>query len=111
MSASTSEQGPPMLTDTMPTDTRMRAGLATAPRLMLADSRQPSLCEVLDRVLNKGAVIDGEATISVAGIDLVYLGLKVILTSIETARRESRFGATEFGSATNIAEENLDGDL
>jgi hypothetical protein len=95
----------------MPTDTRMRAGLAAAPRLTLGDTRQPSLCEVLDRVLNKGAVIDGEATISVAGIDLVYLGLKLILTSIETARRESQFGAAEFGPATNIAEEKLDGVL
>jgi gas vesicle structural protein len=106
MNLSTSEQGPPM-----PTETRMRAGLAAAPRLMLADSRQASLCEVLDRVLNKGAVIDGEATISVAGIDLVYLGLKLILTSIETARRESQVEAAEFGSATNLAEEKLDGDL
>ena len=52
-----------------------------------------------------------QATISVAGIDLVYLGLKLMLTSIETARRESRFGVAEFGSATNIAEEKLDGDL
>jgi len=104
--ASTSEQGLPM-----PTDTRMRAGLAAAPRLTLGDTRQPSLCEVLDRVLNKGAVIDGEATISVAGIDLVYLGLKLILTSIETACRESQFGAAEFAPATNIAEEKLDGDL
>ena len=97
--------------DTNPTDTRMRAGLAAAPRLMLGDTHQASLCEVLDRVLNKGAVIDGEATISVAGIDLVYLGLKLLLTSIETARRESQLGVAEFGSATNLAEEKLDGDL
>ena len=94
-------------------DMRMRAGLAAAPQLTLADSRQPSICEVLDRVLNKGAVIDGEATISVAGIDLVYLGLKLILTSIETARRES--GAAEFRPATitgeNASKEKLDGGL
>src|ERR1039458_10425554 len=74
----------------MPTDTKMMASLAVAPRLTLGDAQRPSLCDVLDRVLNKGAVIDGEATISGAGIDLVYLGLKLILTSIETARREAR---------------------
>lgn len=45
-----------------------------------------SLCEALDRVLNKGAVVVGEVTISVANVDLVYLGLQVMLTSIETAR-------------------------
>ena len=49
-----------------------------------------SLAEVLDRVLNKGAVATGEVVISVAGIDLVYLGLNVVLTSIETARAGGR---------------------
>lgn len=44
-----------------------------------------SLCEALDRILNKGAVIGGEVTISVANIDLIYLGLQLILTSVETA--------------------------
>jgi hypothetical protein len=47
--------------------------------------RPVSLAEVLDRVLNKGAVVAGEVVISVAGIDLVYLGLNVVLTSVETA--------------------------
>jgi hypothetical protein len=51
------------------------------------DERDPvSLCEALDRVLNKGAVIVGEVMISVADIDLVYLGLQVVLTSIESGR-------------------------
>jgi len=52
------------------------------------ENKHISLCEVLDRVLNKGAVIVGDVMISVADIDLVYLGLQVILTSVETARRE-----------------------
>ena len=34
-----------------------------------------SLCETLDRVLNKGVVIHGDLTISVANVDLIYLGL------------------------------------
>jgi hypothetical protein len=45
-----------------------------------------SLSEVLDRILNKGVVVTGEIMISVAGVDLVYLGLNVVLTSIQTAR-------------------------
>ncbi|MFA4902401.1 MAG: gas vesicle protein [Desulfobaccales bacterium] len=49
-------------------------------------SKDVSLCEALDRVLNKGAVLFGEVMISVADIDLVYLGLQVILSSMETAR-------------------------
>jgi hypothetical protein len=54
--------------------------------LSLDETQDISLCEVLDRILNKGAVVVGEVTISVANIDLIYLGLQVILTSIETAR-------------------------
>ena len=70
----------------MPIENTATAELMTEPRLTLSESQQVSLCEVLDRVLNKGVVVDGEATISVAGIDLIYLGLKLVLTSIETAR-------------------------
>ncbi len=42
-----------------------------------------SLCEALDRVLNKGAVVVGEVIISVANVDLIYLGLQVVLKSID----------------------------
>ena len=44
-----------------------------------------SLLETLDHVLNRGLVIAGEITISVANIDLVFLGLNVLVSSIETA--------------------------
>ncbi len=46
-----------------------------------------ALSELLDRALNKGVVLWGDATISVAGIDLVYVGLKVLLASVDTAER------------------------
>ena len=45
-----------------------------------------SLLETLDHVLNRGLVIAGEITISVADIGLVFLGLNVLLSSVETAR-------------------------
>jgi hypothetical protein len=45
-----------------------------------------SLVELINRVLDRGVVITGEITISVAGVDLVYLGLNAVLTSISTAR-------------------------
>ncbi len=44
------------------------------------------LCELLDRVLNKGAVISGDITISVANVDLIYLSLQLVLTSVEKGR-------------------------
>ena len=52
----------------------------------LSGMERVSLCETLDRVLNKGVVVVGEVFISVAGIDLIYLGLNLVLTSVETAR-------------------------
>ena len=42
-----------------------------------------SVLELADRLLNRGVVLVGEATISVAGIPLIYLGLNVVLTAVE----------------------------
>ena len=49
--------------------------------------RQVTLVEVLDRVLNKGAVLTGGITISVADIPLIYVGLNLLIASVETLRR------------------------
>ena len=48
---------------------------------------QLALIDILDHVLNQGVILRGNIVISLAGVDLVYLGLDVILTSIETAMR------------------------
>ncbi len=45
------------------------------------------LVELVDRLLNRGVVLTGELTISVAGVDLIYLGLSVVLSSVDTIRR------------------------
>ena len=64
-----------------------RSALGCAPRLaMYSSQRRVSLCETLDRVLNKGAVIAGDIVISVAGVDLVYLGVNLVVGSVETMR-------------------------
>lgn len=51
------------------------------------NSKDVTLLEILDRVLDKGVVISGDAVISVADVDLIYLGLKVLLSSVETMER------------------------
>jgi hypothetical protein len=43
-----------------------------------------SLVDVLDRVLDRGAVIAGDLTISVADVDLIRLHLQVVLGSAGT---------------------------
>ena len=49
-----------------------------------------SLLETLDHVLNRGLVIAGEITISVADIDLIFVGLNVLVSSVETAHEVLR---------------------
>ena len=48
-----------------------------------------TLVNVLDKVLEKGAVINGDIVIRVADVDLVFLGLRLILTSISKAEELS----------------------
>ncbi len=52
-----------------------------------AASDEASLLDILDHVLNAGVVLHGSLVISLAGVDLVYLGLNAVLTSVETALR------------------------
>jgi len=82
--------------------------MKTRPMLELSgldDQDQVSLCEVLDRVLNKGAVVSGEVILSVAGVDLVYLGLELVLTSVETARAANGWGGA--GLSLAIGEKDV----
>ena len=58
--------------------------------MALPKENQASLCELLDRVLNTGVVAMGEIVISVAGIDLIYVNLNLLLTSVETALVQGR---------------------
>ena len=54
------------------------------------ESTDLSLLETFDHVLNRGLVIAGEITISVANIDLIFVGLNVLVSSVESAREVLR---------------------
>jgi len=54
------------------------------------DNDPVELSDLINRVLDKGAVIAGSITISVADIDLIQLDLTIVLTAIETARASER---------------------
>jgi hypothetical protein len=54
---------------------------------VVTKSKDVTLLEILDRVLDKGVVISGDMVISVADVDLIYLGLKVLLSSVETMEK------------------------
>lgn len=46
-----------------------------------------SLAELVNRVLDRGAVISGDVVIGVAGVDLVHVGLRLLISSVETMRQ------------------------
>jgi hypothetical protein len=67
-------------------DTSQTATLA--PELEITPKERPtSLCDALDRLLNTGVVALGEAMISVAEVDLIYLRLQLVVSSVETLRQ------------------------
>ena len=46
-------------------------------------AQEATLVDLLDRVLDQGVVLAGDVTISVADVDLLYLGLRVLLAPVE----------------------------
>jgi len=64
--------------------------MSTRTDVMAIDSApeaEISLLDIIDNVLTAGVVIHGSVVISLAGVDLIYLGLNAVLTSVETALR------------------------
>jgi len=51
-----------------------------------AEMEEVSLLDVVDTALEKGVVLQGDAMISVADVDLVFLGLRLVLASVDTAQ-------------------------
>jgi hypothetical protein len=49
------------------------------------DTEELVLGDLLNHVLDKGVVISGTVTISVADIDLMMVDLRLLLTSVETS--------------------------
>jgi hypothetical protein len=47
------------------------------------DGSESTLLDVLDNLLNKGVMADGDVTLGVAGIDLIYLRLSALLCAAD----------------------------
>lgn len=52
--------------------------------------REVALVDLLDRVLAAGVVLAGDVTISLAGVDLIRISLRALVTSIAPAEESSR---------------------
>jgi hypothetical protein len=49
----------------------------------IIDTADASLLEIIDHVLNKGVMVQGEVFLGVAGVDLVYLRLSAMLCAAD----------------------------
>ena len=67
-----------------------------------------SLLETLDHVLNRGLVIAGEITISVADIDLIFVGLNVLVSSVEAANEVLRTREARSVTSAEPEERSID---
>ena len=69
----------------------------------MVEAKDVTLLDLVDRVIDHGVILEGDITISVADIDLIYLGLKVLLASVE---RAAELGA---GREMAVGREGSDG--
>jgi Gas vesicle protein len=60
--------------------------------------RDVALIDLVDRLLGGGVIIAGDITLAVADVDLVYVGLRALVTSVATA--EERNLLPRMGDAT-----------
>jgi hypothetical protein len=56
-----------------------------ATREDIRQQREVALVDLVDRLLAGGVVIGGDITLSIADVDLVYVGLRALITSVATA--------------------------
>lgn len=64
-------------------------GTLAAPNQATATLGQDvALIDLLDRLLGGGVVLAGDITLAVADIDLVYVGLRALISSVASADRE-----------------------
>ena len=77
---------------------RQRESLERARR-----ERQATLVDLVDRLLDGGVVIHGDITLAVADVDLLYVGLRAMIASVETIERELGVSLSARGSSLSSA--------
>jgi hypothetical protein len=73
---------------------RQRASIERA-----REARSVTLLDLLDRLLDGGVVIHGDITLAVADVDLLYVGLRAMVASVETIERELGVSMTARGAS------------
>jgi hypothetical protein len=57
--------------------------MSPPPEPALVEEADASLLDLVDHVLNKGVVVTGDVMLGLAGVDLVYLRLSVLLCAAD----------------------------
>jgi hypothetical protein len=57
----------------------------------LGRERDVALVDLLDRLMAGGVVLGGDITLSIADVDLVYVGLRAIVSSVAPAGETGLF--------------------
>jgi len=57
----------------------------STPRMSTA-TQGSSLADILERVLDKGVVIAGDITVSVGGVELLCVRIRLLISSVDKAR-------------------------
>jgi hypothetical protein len=71
-----------------------------------------SLIDVLDRVLDKGIVIDAYVRVSLVGIDLVSVEARIVVASVETYLKYAEaIGVTGFVARPAIPPPTIESDM
>jgi hypothetical protein len=60
-----------------------------------------ALVDLVDRLLDGGVVIHGDITLAVADVDLLYVGLRALVSSVETLERETGVSISARGESLN----------
>ena len=84
---------------------RRSVGRRTAPpqspragRERALERREIALIDLIDRLLDGGVVINGDITLAVADVDLLYVGLRALVASVDTMERDLGVSLTRRGS-------------
>ena len=62
-------------------------------------TRDIALVDLVDRLLDGGVVIHGDITLAVADVDLLYVGLRALVASVESMERDHGMSLAHRGSA------------
>jgi hypothetical protein len=61
-------------------------------------SKELTLLDILHGLMDKGVVVGGDIAISIADIDLIYIDLRLLITSVQSLLHTDRSGSIGFGT-------------